>query len=123
MKKEKLLHKYLKVSANIIVVLGSLNIIAFLFPLIRDFYFSGFPNYHFIGYVLLYSNAILRIEQAKNEGKDPYYEASREYRTRKGLDNEYDFFGPTPDYSNRLFNTIYILINLMAFVLFYLNLQ
>jgi len=63
-----------------ITVLDSLLII--IKP-IRRYHFAYFPNFHFIGVVLIYILTIDRIAQAKNEGMDPYMESSREWEHEK----------------------------------------
>ena len=50
---------------------------------IRRYHFDYFPNFHFIGVVLLFILTIARIAQAKNEAKDPYMESSREWEHEK----------------------------------------
>ena len=42
-----------------------------------------FSEFHFIGVVLIFILTIARIAQAKNEGKDPYMESSREWEHEK----------------------------------------
>lgn len=73
---------------------------------IRRYHFDYFQNFHFIGVVLIFILTIARIAQAKNEGKDPYMESSREWRARKGMLG-YDFEGSGPDYSGKAYNIIY----------------
>ena len=55
-----------------------------------------------IGVILLFIMSIVRIQQAKNEGKDSYMEGSREWRDRKDMLSSYDFFGEAshPFYKN-----------------------
>jgi len=66
-----------------------------------------FPDFHFIGVILIFILTIARIAQAKNEAKDPYMESSREWRARKGMLGAYDFEESGPDYSGKAYNIIY----------------
>lgn len=53
-----------------------ITVLAFLLIIIkpiRRYHFDYFPNFHFIGVVLLFILTIARIAHAKNEGKDPLW--------------------------------------------------
>jgi hypothetical protein len=102
---EKLIQK----SANIFLIISILDFLLIFIKPIRNYHFTDFPNNHLIGVTLLFVVSSFRIFQAKNQGIDPYMEASREWRNRKDMLNEYDFFGPNPDYSNKIYNLIYFI--------------
>ena len=116
-KKEKLIRK----SVNFFFVFCLIDFVLLFFKPIRNYHFSNFPNLHFVGIVLLFLMVIIRILQAQKEGTDPYMEASRAWRERKGMLESYDYMGPGPDYSNKIYNLIYYIVVLISFGLIILE--
>lgn len=112
-KREKLIRK----STNIILAICLIDMTSLLFSPIRKYHFNNFPNFHLIGVSLLFIIVLIRIFQARNEGKDPSMEASREWRERKDMLGPYDFVGPGPDYSNKKYNSIYYIGVIISFCL------
>jgi hypothetical protein len=104
-KKEKLIQK----STTIFVFICLIDFILLIFRPVRYYHFDNFPNMHFIGIILLFTMVLIRILQAEKEGKDPYMEASLEWRKRKDMLGPYDFVGPGSDYSNKTHNIVYYL--------------
>ena len=104
-KSEKIIQK----SSTIFLIISILDFLLILIKPIRNYHIMDFPNNHLIGVTLLFVVSIIRIFQAKNQGKDPYMEASREWRKRKDMLNEYDFFGPRADYSNKMYNLLFFI--------------
>ena len=102
-KKEKRIVK----STTFFVIFCFIDFVLLIFRPIRNYHFDNFPNMHFIGIILLFAIVIIRITQAYKEGKDPYMEASREWRQRKDMLGSYDFVGPGPDFSNKKYNIAY----------------
>jgi len=105
-RKEKLIQK----SVNFFLGITVLDFLLIIIKPIRRYHFDNFPNFHFIGLILIFIITIARIAQAKNEGKEPYMESSREWRARKDMLGAYDFVGPGPDYSKKLYNIIYYIV-------------
>ena len=92
---------------NFFLFISILDFLSILIKPIREYHFNDFPNFHIVGITLLFTTTIIRIYEAKNEGKDDYMESSREWRIRKDMLGPYDYFGPGPDYSNKIDNIFY----------------
>ena len=102
-KKEILIQKTL----NFFLVFTLLDFFSIIFRPIRHYHFNNFPNFHLIGIVLLFILTVKRIIQGSTAGRNPYMDASVEWRDRKGMIGAYDYIGPGPDYSNKKHNIIY----------------
>ena len=111
----------IKKTANFFLFFCILDVISLIFVTSRNYHFDNFPNFHIIGIILLFTTVIYRINQATNEGRHPYMEGSREWRMRKDMLDEYDFFGPDPDYSNKRANRFFFAGIVISLLFFFLN--
>ena len=102
-KKEILIQKTL----NFFLGITLLDFFSIVFRPIRHYHFNNFPNFHLIGIVLIFVITVNRIMDGKTAGKNPYMEASFEWRYRKDMLGAYDYIGPGPDYSNKKHNIIF----------------
>lgn len=102
-KKEKVILK----STVFFIIFCVVDFFLLIFKAVRNYHFDNFPNLHFIGIILLFIIVVFRISQAYEEGKDPYMEASMEWRERKGMVSAYDYGGAGPDFSNKKYNILY----------------
>lgn len=118
-KKEEKIEK----STTIFIIISIIDFFSMIFFTSRDYHFKNFPNFHLIGITLLFVITIIRINQAYKEGRDPYMDASRAWRERKGMTDAYDYIGPGPDYSNRIFNIIYFIGVIISFGLIILEIS
>ena len=82
----------IKKTANFFLFFCILDVISLIFVTSRNYHFDNFPNFHIIGIILLFTTVIYRINQATNEGRDPYMEGSREWRMRKDMLDEYNIY-------------------------------
>jgi hypothetical protein len=97
--------------------LSIINFISLFLEVSRSYQFEHSPYLHFIGMCLLFLSSILRIIQAQNEGQDPQMEASRAWRERKGMMGPYDYMSPGPDYSNALYNILFVVAVIVGAVM------
>lgn len=104
-KNEKLIQK----SVNFLLIISISDFISIFIRPIRNYHFNNFPNFYLVGISLIFLSTLVRTFQAKNEGKDDYMETSREWRERKDMLGPYDFYGPGPDYSNKIYNILYFI--------------
>lgn len=97
-------------STKILIIISLIDIISILFFPCRYYHFKNFPNFHLIGFFILLVFSILRINQAYREGGGTLNfesKAEREWKDRKGIGYDYEY--PILDFSNLLFNIIYLI--------------
>lgn len=104
------LTKIEKINRNVVRTifwLSFIDLLSLSFPASREFHFETAPAALWYSSVALFLLSAIRMQLAMVFGRDPYMEASYEWRARKDLLEAYDFIGPGPDYSSRSQNWFY----------------